>query len=261
MISNLREIFQFWALVSALVLRHLSTRYRGSVLGYLWSLLNPLCLMLVYTLVFHYLVDSRFAQVNNYTIFLFCGLLPWIWTSSALVEGTSALAGSGHLITKSMFPPQVLALVPVLTSFVNFLLALPVLWIFMLLAGMPLRLSMALLPLLWLLHVALLYGAVLALSAWNVIYRDVQHLVANAISLVFFLCPIIYPLTAVPERFRDLYFINPFALTVVMYHELLLEGVFSSLLSWTALGGWAIISLTLGSFIFERYREVIPEML
>lgn len=259
MVRNLKETYKYRALIHALVVRHLSIRYRGSALGFLWSFLNPLCLMLVYTVVFHYYI--RFNQVENYTIFLFCGLLPWIWSSSAISEGTSSIVGGGHLITKSMFPAHILPLVSVLTTLINFLLSLPLLFIFMLADGVKLQVAMLSLPFVIIIQLAFLYGISLMLSSANVLYRDVQHLIANVLSLLFFLCPIVYPLSSVPEAFRFTIDLNPFALFIATYHTIILEGAWPSLTSLVILSVWSGVVLVLGNMLFDSWREEFAEML
>jgi len=259
MVRNLKETYKYRALIHALVVRHLSIRYRGSALGFLWSFLNPLCLMLVYTMVFHYYI--RFNQVQNYTIFLFCGLLPWIWSSSAISEGTSSIVGGGHLITKSMFPAHILPLVAVLTTLINFLLSLPLLFIFMVMDGVELQVAMLSLPFIIIIQLAFLYGISLMLSSANVLYRDVQHLIANILSLLFFLCPIVYPLSSVPEAFRFTVDLNPFALFIATYHRIILEGAWPSLTSLLILSVWSGAALVVGNMLFDNWREEFAEML
>jgi lipopolysaccharide transport system permease protein len=259
MLQTFRELYKYRALVWALTVRHLSMRYRGSVLGFLWSFLNPLCLMLVYTLVFQYYV--RTADVQHYTIFLFCGLLPWLWISSGVIEGTSSIVSSGHLITKSMFPAHILPTVACLTTMVNFLLSLPLLFIFMLFAGMPFHLSLIALPLVIFAQFAMLLGMSLALSALNVQYRDIQHIIANLLTLLFFLCPIIYPASSVPARFRFTLTFNPLALLTTMYHQLVIDGVWPSSTAVTVLACAAMISLLVGNIIYNHYRESFAELL
>ena len=256
---NLKELFRYRTLVGALVQRHLAARYRGSMLGFLWSFLNPLCLMLVYTLVFKYYI--RFNEVQNYTVFLFTGLLPWLWVSSGLLEGTNSLIASGHLITKSMFPPQVLPTVAVISSMINFLLSLPLLFLFMAVGAMPFPITMLAVPLLVFLQFLFLLGLVLALSALNVYFRDVQHVVSNVLSLLFFLCPILYPISTVPARFAFTMELNPFALWAKQYHQLVLEGGWGSGSEWVLLSSFALLSFLLGNLIFNRFRESFAEML
>lgn len=259
MLDSLREIWRYRALVAALTTRHVSQRYRGSVLGFFWSLLNPLCLMLVYTLVFSYYI--RFSQVEHYTLFLFVGLLPWLWASSAISEGTSAVVSSGHLITKSMFPPQILPLVAVLSTLVNFILTLPVLILFLLFGGIGLHWSIVILPVIVIIQFVLLTGIALVLSAFNVKFRDVQHVVANLLSLLFFLCPVLYPVSVVPERFQFTMLLNPFALLTIFYHQVLLEGVFPSFQHLLLLAALAGVLLGVGLLVFNKYRESFAENL
>lgn len=253
------EIIKFRALLQALIARHVATRYRGSALGFLWSLMNPLVLILVYTLVFHYYL--RFEGVQNYPLVLCAGLLPWLWTSSAIMEGTSSVVSSGHLITKSMFPAQVLPLVSVVSTGINFLLSLPILFLFMLVFGMPLPASLLLLPALILLHGLFLYGIVLALASLNVFYRDVQHIAANALSILFFLCPIVYPISSVPERFRFLVDWNPLAIISECYRSLILYGQVPSLFQLSFLAMSTLILLFFGIAVHESRRERFAEAL
>lgn len=258
MLENIRALYRYRALIYALVNRHLSIRYRGSLLGFLWSFLNPLCLMLVYTLVFRYYM--RFNQAN-YTVFLFVGLLPWLWLSSGLLEGTSSIAGSGHLITKSMFPAHVLPLVSVLVNFVNFLLSLPLLFIFMWLFKMPFHWTVILLPPLLFAQLLLVYGAALVLGSLNVYYRDIQHLLGNFLTFLFFLCPIIYPADAVPEKLKFTLDLNPLALMTGFYHDLLLEGVLPPAGQVLYFAVFVAMALVLGNIVYERYKENFAEAL
>jgi len=255
----LKALYSYRSLVWALVIRHLSVRYRGSMLGFLWSFLNPLCLMLVYMLVFKYYI--RFQEVEHYTVFLFCGLLPWLWITSGLSEGTSAIVGSGHLITKSMFPAQILPAVAVVTAMINFLLSLPLLFVIMLFMGMQVPVTVLLLPVVILLQFVLLYGLALILSAFNVYYRDVQPIVGNLLTFLFFLCPILYPAHVVPDKFRFTLELNPFAQLTLLYHSLILDGSMPSLQAFAVVSSFALLVLLVGSMVFNYYRESFAEVL
>ena len=261
MLDNFKELFRYRPLVLALIERQLALRYRGSLLGFLWSFLNPLLLMLIYTLVFKFYIRIDHSAVGNYSIFLFCGLLPWVMTTSALVEGCSAIVSSGHLITKAMFPAQVLPTVSVITALVHFVLSLPLLVIFMLIAGVPFHFSIILLPLVVGIHALMLIGLTWLVSALNVHYRDVQHLVANLLSFLFFLCPIVYPASNVPEQFRPILYLNPLALLTEVYHQVLLLGVWPSLSTWLYLLAWTLLLMIIGSAVFSRLKESFAESL
>lgn len=253
------EIVQFNPLVRALAARHIAGRYRGSAFGFLWSILNPLSLMAVYTLVFHYYM--RFDTNEHYTLVLFTGLLPWIWTSSALAEGTASIASSGHLITKSMFPAHILPLVSVISTMVNFLFSLPVLFIFMAAENVNIPATVFLAPLLVIFHGIFLHGLVLALSAVNVFYRDVQHLVGSLLTFLFFLCPIVYPASVVPPSFRFLIVLNPLALVTEMYRDLFLRGTIPGIESIVVFAVWSLLSWLIGVQVQESCRERFAEAL
>ncbi len=255
----LSTFLRYRVLLFSLVGRHLKSRYRGSVLGFLWTLLNPLGLMLVYTLVFKFYI--RFSEVPNYTIFLFCGLLPWLWLSTSLAEGASSIVSGGALITKAMFPAELLPAVAVVTNLINFLLSLPLLFIFMLIGGVEFHLTILFLPILIIVQLFFLLGLSLLLSAVNVKYRDVQHLLGNLLTFLFFLTPVIYPSSVVPDKFRFTMDYNPFALFTIFYHNLILDGVIPPLSLLLYATCFSVIAMMLGLRIFNRYRESFAEAL
>jgi lipopolysaccharide transport system permease protein len=257
MFENFKELYKYRTLFWALVKRHLAMRYRGSVLGFVWSFLNPLLLMLVYTLVFKYYI--RFNNVENYTIFVFCGLLPWIWFTSSLSEGTSSIVSSGHLITKSMFPAHLLPAVAVVTNMIHFVLSLPLLFIFMFFLNSPFHASLILLPFIVLMQFFMMWGIVLALSSLNVFFRDVQHLLANFLTLLFFLCPVLYPLSSVPERFRFTMELNPIAQITIFYHQVIIEGVVPGAKAAVFVGASVAALFIIGNMVYNRYRESFAE--
>lgn len=259
MVETFKEIFRYRGLVWALVVRHLSVRYRGSVLGFLWTLLNPLLLMSIYTLVFQFFM--RATAVEHYSIFVFCGLLPWLWVTTSLSEATSSIVASSQLVTKSMFPAHLLPLVAVLTAGINFLLALPLLAIFLVAAHIEPHWSMISLPVLIILEFVFLYGFAMMVSSLNVLYRDVQHIVSNILTFIFFLSPIVYPMTNIPERFRYLLPGNPFALFTVGFQESILYGNFPSLDVWLGAIIWATISIVIGVAIYRYHHESFAEVL
>ena len=257
MLQNIQELFRYRVLFWALVKRHLAMRYRGSLLGFMWSFLNPLLLMLVYTLVFKYYI--RFNQVENYTIFVFCGLLPWIWFTASLSEGTSSIVSSGHLITKSMFPAHLLPTVAVVTNSIHYVLSLPLLFVFMFFLHSPFHETLLLLPFVIILQILLMHGIVLVLSSLNVFYRDIQHLLANFLTFLFFLCPVLYPLNSVPEKFRFTMEWNPVALLTIFYHQVIIEGVIPDLISVVYVIFFVICMFIAGNLIYNRYRENFAE--
>ncbi len=258
MLRNINEMWRFRNLISALVGRHLNARYRGSVLGFVWSFLNPLCLIAVYALVFKYYI--RFDQVQNYTLFLFAGLLPWIWFSTGILEATASISGGGSLITKAMFPAHILPTVSVLTNLANFLFAIPLLIAFMLYLGVMPTWNLLALPLVLANQGLFLLGLSLGLAALNVHFRDIQHILGNLITLWFFLCPILYPVTTIPANMRFSLIFNPVALYTNMYHDIFINGRHPDVLEFVFTLAVACVTFLLGNLVFNRYREEFAEL-
>lgn len=227
-------------------------------MGFLWTFLNPLLLMLVYSLVFK--VYMRF-EMEHYGAFMFCGLLPWLWFSSSLSEGTNAIVSNASLITKAMFPPEILPVVSVLANLLNFVLSLPVLFLIMLLMGVKIGMAILVMPVVMLVQLALSLGIVLLLSALNVRFRDVQHLLANVLTFWFFLCPILYPLAKVPEKLRPVALGNLMGSLITAYQDVLFYNRMPSweLLMLVALAALAVLAF--GAWVFRRDRETFAECL
>src|SRR5678815_2128243 len=132
---NLAQLARYRGLIRSLVARELTARYRGSVLGFFWSFVNPLLLLSIYTFVFAYIMPNNEPRTKPYSVFMFCGLLPWTWFSASLTEAGGSLISGGNLIKKVLFPAEVLPIVSVLSNMVHFFLGLLILAGFMIGAG------------------------------------------------------------------------------------------------------------------------------
>ena len=126
MFRNLVRLFRYRGLIQSLVARELKARYRGSVLGFLWSFINPLLLLGIYSFIFTTIMPNRAEGVQPYSLFMLCGILPWTWFSASLTEASNSLIAGGNLIKKVLFPAEVLPIVSVLANMVHFFLALPI---------------------------------------------------------------------------------------------------------------------------------------
>lgn len=160
-----------------------------------------------------------------------------------------------------MFPAHLLPTVSVITSFVHFVLSLPLLFLFMAIAGMHFSMTLVALPLVLLVQFLLIQGIVLACSSLNVLFRDIQHLVGNMLTLLFFLCPILYPVTVVPERFRFTMDYNPLAAITRLYQQVILEGSWPSLTVWMLSAASGIVAILFGLYVYEKNRETFAELL
>src|SRR4249919_334794 len=214
--SNLTALARYRALIQSLVARELKARYRGSVLGFFWSFVNPLLLLSIYTFVFTRIMLNDSVETRPYAVFFFSGLLPWTWFTTSLLEASGSLIAGGNLIKKVLFPAEVLPIVSVLANMVHFLMGLPILGLFLayyaymgvppsvdgapVITGVALHFSeLVWLPVVILVQLILTTGIALALSALTVHFRDVRDILANLLTFWFFATPIIYPITSVPE--------------------------------------------------------------
>ncbi|MBD3307977.1 ABC transporter permease [candidate division KSB3 bacterium] len=253
---RLKELYRYRSLIWNLVIRELKARYRGSLLGFLWSFLNPLLLMSVYALVFA--VYLRFGM-ESYVVFLISGLLPWLWFSSSLLGASGAILSGGNLIKKILFPAEVLPLVVVLSNGVNFLLSLPILLLFVFLFKTSLGVSIVTLPVVIAIQMVFTVGLSFLFSALCVHYRDIQHVLGNFLTLWFFVTPIIYPLSNIPEKFQFTVSLNPVAPLIFAYQDIFYYGRFPNFSQLFMVAVMAIVVYTMGSAVFEKYRGTFAE--
>lgn len=203
-------------LVYELVLRDLRLRYRGSLLGFAWTLLNPVLFMAIYTLVFS--VYLR-VHIEHYALYLLAGLVPWGWLSGAVTAGTSSILDGRMYVGKTLFPTIVLVIVPVVSNAVNFLLSLPILLMFALLMHVHWGLPLVVLPLLIVIELLLVSGIVLLLATANVFYRDFNQLMSYGLTALMYLTPIFYLRDQVPPAFKPLVIWNPLAALMAGYQD------------------------------------------
>lgn len=249
-------------LVVALTKRELSARYRGGVLGFFWSLANPLLLLLVYATVFRFVFQPR-SDVRPYALFLFGGVLVWAFVSAALVDAAETFRANGPLLRKTTVAPEVFPAVAVGARLAHLVLGLPVLLLAIGIAAARGSVSpdatLVQLPVVLVLLAATLFGLALAISALAVHFGDVRDLVGNLLTLAFFLTPVLYPVESVPERFRPSLWVNPFASYFSAVHDSAFAFRWISPGAWAGMAATAAVSLALGGWIFERLRDSIAE--
>jgi len=178
--KNLLQLIRYRGLISSLVARELKARYRGSVLGFLWSFINPLLLLSIYTFVFTVVLPNRNPIAQPYAVFMFCGILPWNWFSSSLMEASGSLVSGGNLIKKVLFPAEVLPIVSVLANMVHFFLGLLILAAFLIgYRHWPDPTGLIWFPVVVLVQLVFTTALALFLSALTVHYRDIRDLLTN----------------------------------------------------------------------------------
>ena len=267
MLHNLARLFRFRGLIQSLVARDLKARYRGSVLGVFWSFINPLMLLLVYSFVFEHILDQRGLGLEHYELFLFCGLLPWTWFASSLLESSGVLISGGNLIKKVLFPAEILPIVTVLSNMVHFFFGLVILAGFMIWFQWPVHLvELAWFPVVVVVQLILTLGFALILSALTVHFRDIRDILGNLMTFWFFCTPIIYSyikpdgtqaITGWPGTMLRL---NPFTHLAITYQEVLyFDGPVGHAKWLLVLGGISIVWFLFGYWLFDRLRDTFAE--
>src|SRR3954467_9207703 len=268
MFHNLARLVRYRGLIQSLVTRELKARYRGSVLGFFWSFINPLLLLLVYSFVFTFVMPaSKDPRITPYALFMFCGILPWTWFASSLNESAGVLISGGNLIKKVLFPAEILPIVSVLANMIHFFFGLPILAGFLLYYHRPLNASeLALFPLVVFVQLILTLGFALILSALTVHFRDIRDILSNLLTFWFFATPIIYPYfifedPAKPPMWQaKLLKLNPFTHLAISYQEILFfDGPVGHLRWLLLLGAISIVWFLFGYFVFDRLRDTFAE--
>jgi lipopolysaccharide transport system permease protein len=258
-IAQVRTLLRYRPLIRSLVSRELKARYRGSVLGFFWSFINPLLLLVTYGLVFTYMLPvQRSAGMEPYLLFFACGILPWTWFQSSLAEASGVLIAGGNLIKKVLFPAEVLPVVTVCTNLVQMLLALPVLALFLLYHGrLSLAATLVLLPIL--VELVFVLGLALVVSALTVHFRDIQSILGHLLHVWFFASPVLYSYADLGPRMKSVLRFNPMTHVLVSYQQTLFEGRFDH---WRGLGAAAAVAVAtfaLGAWLFDRLRDTLAE--
>jgi ABC-type polysaccharide/polyol phosphate export permease len=263
LLHNLSQLVRYRGLVQSLVARELKARYRGSVLGFLWSFINPLLLLGIYSFIFTTVVPNRVPNAQPYALFMLCGILPWTWFSASLTDGAGSLIAGGNLIRKVLFPAEVLPIVSVLANMMHFLLPLPLVLVILVGFGrIPEAAGMIWFPLVVTVQLVFTTGLALILAALTVHFRDIRDILANVLTLWFFITPIIYPwFQAEIAPYRWLFNLNPFTHLAVSYQEILFfPGPFDH---WRWLVALAVASVGVflaGYWLFDRLRDSFVEV-
>lgn len=228
-------------LLYLLVLKELRVRYKSSVLGYVWALVNPFAFAFVYWLAFKYIMR---VQMENYSLYLITGLFPWVWLSSGTTLATRSFQNNPSLVKKVRLPYFILPMSNVAQEMIHFIFALPVIAVFLWIAGSfgPRAAWLWQIPFMIALQFAFVYPGALILALANAYVHDVGYLVGLAFSLLFFVTPMVYPIEFVPHELQPWFALNPLhALTEswrsVFFHGAIKVASVSYTLAWAAVSG------------------------
>ena len=247
-----RNTYRYRELIWALALKELRVRYKRSVLGFLWALLNPALLMVVLTLVFGTIM--RFS-IDHYAVFLLSTLLPWTFFSQSLAYSVESIVGNGDLLKKVRIAQLVFPVAAVISNIINFLLSLLPLMLLIALMRFPLHWTWVYLPIPMLGLFLFTLGTAFFFATINVFYRDVSHIVQILLSAWFYFSPVIYSLDFVSSKYRWLFRINPLLYVLNGFRLAIYYGMLPSLKSVGMSLACGITALVIGFTVFRRYQN------
>jgi lipopolysaccharide transport system permease protein len=229
--------------------RDLKLRYRRSILGLLWTLLNPLAQLLVLDMVFRVVLP---LDIPNFALFLFTGLLAWNWFQASLFTGTGSIVDSRELIRRPGFPVAILPVVTVISNFVHFLLALPILFLFMFSAGIHISSAFLILPVVFTVQFLLCLSLIYLFASVQVTFRDTQYLLGILLFLGFYLSPVFYDSSIIPPEGQFFYHLNPMVTIIESYRSVFIHAEFPEFLPLIQVG---LISVTLLYLTYQVFRN------
>jgi len=249
-------IVEYRELIRILTVSDLKVKYQSSVLGFAWSLLNPLLMMLVLYLVFSNVFK---ANQDYFALYLLIGIVTWRFLANGTSSSMMAIVGKPSLVTKIYIPRQVLVLSTVLSSFISSMLEFLVLFVLIVIFGVKLSPNILLFPFIYIIYFVFVYGVSLALAALYVYYRDLNQIWEVLLQLGFFLTPVVYPLTTVPAKYLSIYMLNPVTVFMQIYRDILLYAQTPSMTSIAFVLLSATISLAAGAAVFKRLERRFAE--
>lgn len=241
--------------------REIKSRYKQSVLGYVWVIINPLFQMLVMSFAFSVIlrIPTNASSTIPYSIFLYVALLPWILFSNSLSSASNALVGNSSLITKIYFPRTILIISTILAKIVDFLFACSILIVYLIIYQIPININVLWVIPIFIIQMIFTLGLSFFFAAANLLYRDIQYLLGLLLLLWMYLTPVIYPVDIVPLKFRFIYQLNPMSVIINAYRQVILGGGMPNLISITIGLVVSILILILGLKYFKVKERIFAD--
>lgn len=259
MINHLKEIYAYRDMIYSLVRRELRGRYKGSVLGFLWTYINPLCQILVYSVVFRIVFR---VDIDKFYLYLIIGMMPWTFFNSSVQGGSTCIRAQADMVKKIYFPREVIPISYVTSTFVNMLLSFIIVFLAVIVAGYGINLHVILyLPLIMLVQYFFVLGIAFFVSAVTVYFRDLEQIVGVVLMAWMYVTPLMYNLDYIPEQYRQYFVMNPMTPIVEIYHQVLYYRVTPTGEYWIISIAAAVFTCVVGIITFEKISEGFAEEL
>ena len=259
MTNNIKELYAYREMIASLIKRELRGKYKASVLGFLWTLMNPLLQMVVYIVVFSFILKSG---IENFPIFLFVSLVPWNFFSISVTSGSTCVINQENLIKKIYFPRVILPISYVTSMFINMLLTFVVIFAVLLLTGYGLNLlAICFLPLIMIIEYILALGICMITSALAVYFRDLEYIMGIITMAWMYLTPILYTADMVPESIRTVFNLNPMTPIIEAYQQILYHKQIPTMNTLVEAALIGIVAVIIGYWGFQKMQRKFVEEL
>ena len=253
------NIYRYREMLINMVRRDLRGKYKGSILGFLWTFINPLLQLVVYTIVFSNIMRMG---VSNYEIFLFVALIPWMFFSTSVLSGAGSIIYNQSLVTKIYFPREILPLSVVTSNFINMIYCSVIVLAVVLFYHMNLNLEVwFMLPVIAFIEYILVIGIVLIVSALTVYFRDLEHILGIIIMAWQFLTPVMYPESFVPSQYQAILYLNPMTPIIISFRDVLYYGKMPVVENLVYAFLWSLIIFICGFLLFGKLQKDFAEEL
>ncbi len=255
-IDKIKEVYDYRHMLKTLVKQDINGRYKGSFFGFLWTLLNPLLMLAVYSLVFQFVFRTG---IEHYSIYLFICLMPWNAFANTIAVGTTCVSNNASILKKVYFPREVLPLAVVISNTIQYFFSAVIIFIALLVSGVGISWVAIFLPLIVLIQAIFSLGLIMILSAANVYIRDVQYIMNPVMMIWMYACPILYSISMVPEKFLKLYKLNPMTLIMQEYQNILYNKTLPDFRNLGIVFLVSIAFLIIGYLVFNKLQRRFAE--
>ena len=255
--NQIKEIYEYREMIISLVRKDLRGRYKGSVLGFFWTFLNPLLQLVVFTLVFSIIMKQEYEQ---YYIFLFVALVPWMFFASSVQDGSTSILREKDMVKKIYFPREVLPIATVTSGFVNMLLTFIVIFAVLIFSGRGINpMALLCLPVVMIVQYILCLGAALIVASLTVYLRDLQYILGILVMALQYMTPVMYGSDMVPDWAMPIFNMNPLTPVIEIYRDILYYKQVPQLSSLMLALGVGLVAVILGEFLFAKLQKGFAE--
>lgn len=256
--SIFKNLYNYRELIKTSVKKDIGGKYKHSFLGVIWSFINPLLQILVYAIIFPLIMRNK---IENYTVFMVCGLIPWTYFSTVLNRASFVMIENGNIIKKVYFPREILPLSLVTSETVNFLISSLIILAFVLIKGMGISIYILAFPVVLIVQYILLLGFSLLLSSVTVYFRDLQHFIGVLLQLFFYATPIVYSVETIPENFRWILKLNPMTYIIEGYRDIFYNQSMPDMKNLGIIFCIGLVITIIGYIIFNKLQKRFAEEL